>query len=139
MPTQAFTNMYKNMADMKPATPDMGEVAATMRRNAEAASAAGQVLAESAQTVARRGMDTLRQNMEFALETSREILTSQSPEQNINRQAQFARTAMESAMGTMREMSDLFLKSSFEAATLVQKRLSDSFSELQGATSKKAS
>lgn len=133
MPTKAYADFYKNFSEIKTPNPDMTEVAATARRNFEAVSAAGQVVAESAQTVARRGMDSFRQGVETAIETSREIFTGQNPELNISRQAQFARSAMEQTMSNLREMSDLFTKSSFEAATMIQKRVSDSFSELQSA------
>ncbi len=136
MPAQAFTDFYKNMSQMKTPAPDVAEITATARRNMEAMNAAGKVVAESAQTAARRSMDTMRQGMESAIETSREIFTGQSPEMNITRQSQFARTAMEQAMSSLREMSDLFTKSSFEAASMLQKRMSDSIAELQDAARK---
>ena len=143
MPQQAFTEYFKSFGTMPkmPAMPtmsmpsfDFSAFGAISQRNAQVFNSAAQQMAESAQAISRRNLENFRNGVEETLAATREIFTGKTPELNISRQAEFAKNRMESTLSSLREISDLATKSSFETAQLLQARLSDSFSEIQDAS-----
>lgn len=103
---------------------DMSNVVTFGRRNAEAATAASQCLAESAQTISRRQAELARAQVEKCLKTAKDMLVSGSPEINVNKQVELAKSAFETSLNNLREVSELVTKSGFEAFDVLNKRAS---------------
>jgi len=104
------------------------------RRNAEACSAAGQAMAESAQTIARRQAELARAHVEKLLKTTKDMLVNGSPEINTGKQVELAKVMFESQLNNLREVSELVTKSGFEVFDVLNKRASESIEEMTGAT-----
>ena len=130
----AFADMFKNALDFN-------QIFSTQRRNIEAISAVNQAVVESAQEISRRQAEAVRDNVETVLKASKDIFTSGTPESNIARQADLAKSIFESTLSNLREVTELVTKSSFEAFDALNKRAAESMEEISKASataSKKA-
>jgi phasin family protein len=130
----AFADMMKNPSELLKNNFDYNQVLNTGRRNMEAASEASQVIVESAQTISRRQAEIAREGVESALKASKDIFTSGTPETNIAKQTEFAKAAFESSLSNLREISEMFVKSAFEAFDVFSSRASESIDEISKAT-----
>lgn len=128
--TNAFTDMFKNSQDMFKTNFDYSQVAATGRRNMEAASEAGQVIGENVQAISRRQAEIARATVESALKASKDIFTSGTPETNMAKQAEFAKKTFETSISNMREISEMVAKSCFEAFDVINRRAAESMEEV---------
>jgi phasin family protein len=127
-----FADMFKNSIDMN-------QVITTQRKNLEAASEASQVVVESTQAIARRQSEIARENVEQALKASKDLFTGNSPETNVAKQVEFAKSAFENSLANLREISEMMAKSAFEAFDVVNRRVAESFEEVSsGAAAKPA-
>lgn len=136
-----FADAMKSFSEFKAPNFDMNNAMNFNRRNVEAASAAGQALAESAQAIARRQAEIARTHVEKMLKTSREMLVNGSPEVNTSRQVELARSVFESSLSNVRELSELVTKSGFEVFDVMNRRAAESLQEITsfaGNTKKKA-
>lgn len=127
-----FADMFKN-------TLDFNQIFSTQRRNIEALSAANQVVVEGAQAISRRQAEVIRDNVESMLKASKELLTSGSPETNMTKQADFAKTVFESALSNLREITEMATKSSFEAFDVLNQRAAETMEEVSAASGKTSS
>ncbi|MFM9890442.1 MAG: phasin family protein [Rickettsiales bacterium] len=109
---------------------DMTQVVTFGRRNAEAVTAAGQCMAESAQSITRRQAELARAQVEKLLKTTKDMLVNGSPEINTTKQVELAKTMFESSLNNLREVGELVTKSSFEMFDVLNKRASESIEEV---------
>jgi phasin family protein len=121
--TNAFNDMFKNKFDFSQAIN-------TQRSNMEAISAATQVVVESAQEISRRQAEVVRNNVEGALKASKDLLTSGTPETNMTKQADFAKTMFESTLSNLREVTEMVTKSGFEAFDLLNKQAANNLESI---------
>jgi phasin family protein len=117
---------------------DMSQVVTFGRRNAEACTAAGQCLAESAQAISRRQAELARQHVEKCLKTTKDMLVNGSPEINTSKQVELCKAMFESSLNNLREVSELLTKSGFEVFDVLNKRASESIEEVTSVAKKKA-
>jgi len=138
-----FADMMKNFSEFKaPHVPslDMTQLMTVGRRNAEAVTAAGQTMAESAQTITRRQAELARAHVEKVLKTTKDMLVNGSPEINTTKQVEFAKTLFESSLNNLREVGELVTKSGFEVFDVLNRRASatiEEFSNVKTATTAK--
>jgi len=125
--SNAFTDAFKN-------TLDFNQIFSTQRRNIEALSTANQVAVEGAQAIARRQAEIARSNVENVLKASKDIMTSGTPETNLAKQADLAKSFFELALGNLREVTEMVTKSSFEVFDVLNQRASESIEELSKTT-----
>lgn len=129
-----FADYMKMFSDFKaPAfTPafDMNKVMNISRRNAEAFSAAGSVVAESVQAISRQQAESARRNVETMLKTAKDMMVTGSPEINTTKQAELTKAMFETSMNNFREMSEMVTKSMFEASDVLNKRAAESMEEM---------
>ena len=130
--TQAFTDMFKNSLDVN-------QLFTTGRRNAEAASAANQVVVESVQTISRRGAEVARANIDNVIKVSKDLMTSGTPETAISKQTDLMKAFFENTLSNLREVSELVTKSSFEAFDILSRRQAESLEEISKASCNAAS
>ena len=134
----AFADAMKQFTDIKPAQFDVNRAMDISRKNVEAFSAANQTAAEGVQAIARRQAEIARSHVESMLQTSRDMLTSGSPEVNTTRQAELAREVFEASLSNMRELSELATKSSFEVFDVLNRRAAESMEEISKFSKKAA-
>ncbi len=125
-----FADAMKSFTEFKAPNFDMNQAVTFNRKNAEAASAATQAVAESVQAIARRQAELARAHVEKMLKTSREMLVNGSPEVNTTRQIELARSVFEGSLSNVRELSELVTKSGFEVFDVLNRRAAESLSEI---------
>lgn len=119
----AFTDLFKGFCDFN-------QLFATQRRNMEALSEANQVIVEGAQAVSRRQAEVMRENVESVLKASRDMLTGGTPETNLSKQAELARSVFENTFSHLRELSEMVTKSGFEAFDVINRRAAETMEEV---------
>jgi len=127
-----FAEIFKN-------TFDFNQLFSTQRRNIEAISEANQVVAEGAQAISRRQAEVIREGVEDVLKASKDILTSGTPETNLTKQSELAKSIFETALANLREISETATKFSFEAFDVLNKRAAESLEEISSAAGSRAS
>lgn len=116
----AFSDYFKNVLDFN-------QVFTLQRRNAEAVTAATQVLGEGAQAMWRAGAEASRSNMEAVLKSSRDMMSGGTPD--VSKQANVARSIFENTLVNLREATEMATKCGFEAFQVLNERATESVSE----------
>ena len=133
-----YADFFKQFSEFKAPSLqafDINQVVSYGRRNAEACSAAGQALAESAQAITRRQAELARAQVEKLLKTTKDMLVNGSPEINTGKQVELAKTMFESQLNNLREVTELVTKSGFEVFDVLNKRASESIEEITNVAS----
>lgn len=125
-----YNEAFKIFGDFKTPAFDFNSLFEVQRRNIEALTAANQLVAESAQAIAKRQAEVLRSNVDEALNASKDLASNGTPELNVEKQATMSKAMFEKSLSDAREFSEMISKSSFEAFDLLNKRAAESFDEL---------
>lgn len=125
-----YNNMWKNWSEFKAPQMDMNKIFSMQRRNIEVFAAANQMMMESAQAITKRQTEMVRDTVEQFLKTSKELMTSKSPETNTTRQTEYAKSMYENAVSSAREISEMAKKSSMEAFDMLNRRAAESVEEI---------
>lgn len=133
------TDFFKTFSDFKMPALDYNELFNVGRRNLEAYSAANQVMIEGVQAINKRSAEVLQHNMEKCMSASRDMFTATNgmPEINAQKQTAVAKDVFESCVNSVREISEMASKSTFEAFDVLNKRASEAMEEA-GKIAKKA-
>ena len=117
---------------------DTNAVLEAQRRNVEALTAANKIALECAQSVARRQAELAREAVQDAGEAVTAINGAKTVEERLEKQAQAVKSAYAKSFAGLRELSELGVKSSQEAADVLNARVTEGLDEL-GKQVKKAS
>lgn len=131
--TKALTefDITKFAKDLKVPNMEVERLFETHKRNIEAISSAGQVVAEGFQAFSKRQAEIVRETLENAGDAVRNLMATTSPEESANRQADIAKQSLERAMSNMRELVELATKANNEAAEVLNQRLLDNLDDLK--------
>jgi phasin family protein len=110
---------------------DAGSIMSAHQHNVETLTAANQAIADSFQAIARRQSEIMRGYMEELATAIKEVVSAGSPETSAQRQAEFAKKSMESAVQHMREFAEMTSRSSSEVFEMVNKRVMSNLDELK--------
>ncbi len=128
-----FADFQSYFSEVKMPNVNYNQFFAIQRRNIEALSTANKLMTEGVQAVSRRHAELARENVQDVIKATKDMMTSGSPEINTSKQTALAKDIFEKSLSNLREASELFTKSSFEAFDLLNKRASESVEELQKA------
>ena len=112
------------------------QLAFAQRRNLETATAVVQLAIASWQTVFRRQIDVITQTATEGSTGLQELLSPGAPQDKLAQHADFFKSSFEKGLSNLREVSDIFVKSSNEAADLVAKSVGESLTEFKGSLAK---
>jgi phasin family protein len=110
---------------------DAGSLMSAHQRNVETLTAANQAIADSFQAIARRQSEIMRGYMEELATAIKEVVSAGSPEASAQRQAEFAKKTMESAVQHMREFAEMTSRSSSEVFEMVNKQVMTNLDQLK--------
>jgi phasin family protein len=135
--TAAMAELGRMTATLKmPFVPDVAALLAVNRRNIEALSAANRVALEGAQAVARRNMEIMQHTMAEVTESMRYFATTDAPQVRFARQADMLKSAYQSAVADMQEISSLIRKSNSEALGVLHLRVAAAIDEMKALAAK---
>lgn len=126
----AFAESFKSLFDVN-------QLMDTQRRNLEALATINQGMVECAQAITRRQAETAQAGVQAFLQTSRDVVSSGTPEAGLAKQAELTKKIMEQSVINLREASEMLAKSSFEAFDVLNQRAADALSEVSKPITKK--
>jgi len=109
MNPENFTKNLKGMPGV-----DFANLSDNLKCNSEALTQAGQMAAESAQAIIRRGAEIVQDNASHAFNSLKEIASAGNPENAVNRQQQFVQNFVQQAVANTKEMMDMSSKAMME-------------------------
>src|SRR5215475_14990679 len=112
---------------------DVEAAIATQRKNVEALTAANRVAFEGVQAVFRRQAELVRESVDELSKASKEFTAASSTEDKLAKQAELAKSAFETALANVRELSEIVQKAGEEAVSVLSKRVVDNFDEVKTA------
>ena len=116
--------------------PDVQAVADAQRKNFEALTAANKIAVEGMQAVMKRQGDIVKSAMDEATAALQELQGKGMSTPDAAAQIDQVSETLESALGNMKEISEMMAKSQTEALDVVNKRFFESMNELKDAVSK---
>ena len=130
---KAAVDFGKLFVNGKAPTFDFEAAIASQRKNVEAFTAANRIAVEGTQAVLRRQAELVREAIEEMSSVSKEFTAAGSAEDKLLKQTELAKTAFESVLANVRELSCLVQKASDEAESVISKRVFDNFDEVRTA------
>jgi phasin family protein len=112
---------------------DVEAAFAAQRKNVEALTAANRVAFEGVQAVLRRQAELVREGVDELSKASKEFTAAGSTEDKLAKQAELAKSAFETALANVRELSGIVQKAGEEAVSVISKRVVDNFDEVKNA------
>ena len=126
-----FASVFKPME-----APDMQALADAQRKNFDALTAANKIAVEGMQAVMKRQGDIVKSAMDEATAALQELQGKGLSTPDAAAQIDQVSETLESALGNMKEISEMMAKSQTEAMDVVNKRFFESMDELKDAVAK---
>ena len=104
---------------------------AAQKKNIEAFVGANQIVAEGYQAVAKRQTEVARVAIQAAQSQMSELMAGGAPDERIAKQVDLAKTGIEQAAQSIREMSEVIQKSQAEAFEILKRRMDESVDEIK--------
>lgn len=137
---EPFTNYYNSVPNIfKPwseksscsEAEGLGDLLSIGQSNAKAFADIAKTVCNGTQAVVTRQTEILQRNTEDAAKFFRELSSSaRSPEDSLEKQSNFAKNAISSAIANSREILEITSKCQNEAGEIIRKRVANAFSEL---------
>jgi phasin family protein len=125
-------DMSKMGGDFRMPQLDMEAAFNLQRKNMEACTALVQATFESMQSLGQRQAGIVRQMMEEATQTVQSVITTQSPEEKVIKQAEASKMAMDKCLANVRDISETISKCNTQALETVSTRMNEGMDELRG-------
>lgn len=130
-PFEAFQNFgeaFKNQAS------NWENVSQAQKRNAEAASKAGQKFVENAQNLARQNADFLQQQAESSLKLVKDLVSNaNNPEAALAKQADYVKSTVDASINNSRQFLEQASKQNAETLEQFTKQFNEFWKEAQQA------
>jgi phasin family protein len=107
-----------------------------MQKNLDAMMKAGQVSMENGQAIARRVAEIMQKQVGEIVEASRDIMSSQNPENALQKQQNFIKAATNNAIADSKEVVEMTSKSVMEVYDIFSKRATENASAAQNTVKK---
>jgi phasin family protein len=130
-PFKYLEDFQKNFSQFKLPGIDPNQWAETYQRNLEAMNRASQAIATGVQAYAEKQAAMLQASMDRAQEAIKEASETEDPSAKATRQLERAKAAYNKAVEDMNEISQIVAKTNAEATEAIEKRISESFEEIQ--------
>jgi phasin family protein len=135
-PFKYFSEFQKNLAQFQVPGIDPKQWVETYERNLEAINQASQAIATGMQAYAEKQAAMLQASMEQAQAAQKEATEAGEPADKAAEQLERAKAAYEQAIKDMTEISQIMAKTNAEATEAINRRIRDSFDEMQKLLSK---
>lgn len=138
--TKIYADFFgKSVPSYNPLSIDFGTILETQRKNWQALTEIQQLALDSLQTIARSQSEIVTRMFESNSTIARELIGDGTPEQKVARQTDLARKSYEQSIAGWQGLAEAARKSADEAAEILSKRVTASFSEFKSAIEKSAS
>lgn len=125
--TQEFTKAFSQF--QVPGV-DTNAIIASQQKNLEALTAANQTAIDGIQAVVTRQAEIMQQTMKATASAVEDLSQSKSPQEATSKQTELVKSTFEKALADMTEIAEMVTKSNLEASAAINKRLSESLTEV---------
>ncbi len=126
--TADFTKLTK---DMNIPTVDVDAVVKSQQKNIEALTAANKAATENVKALAQRQTEIIQETMKETQSVIDSMAKSKTPQDAVAKQADFVKSAFESAFTNMREIADMMTATNKESLDKFNSRVAENFEEMQ--------
>jgi phasin family protein len=126
-----FFDVTKAFSDFRLPGLDVDAVAATQRKNLETLTQTNQLAVEGVRALAQRQAEIAQQVVEEASALVRDWMQPSAPEERLAKNVEAAKQAFEKGLANARELNELTAKASEDVFSVVAKRVSEGFDEVQ--------
>ncbi|MDD3287543.1 MAG: phasin family protein [Alphaproteobacteria bacterium] len=132
-------DMPKFVGDFKVPNVDVDALMVAHRKNLEALTSANQAAFEGLQSLARRQAELVRQNFEDTANLVNSLVSQQTPEEKVAKQAEVTKVSLERSVANLKELTDLAAKTNYQAIEFISNRISEGLEELRSLVKNRAS
>lgn len=125
MNQDVFMKNFKLAPENMPNMVDFNAYSETLKRNAEALSAANQRAAESLQSIMKRGADSVQKNTNEMFNSIKDAVSAGDIEQISQSSQKYMKASLESNINNAKEVLDVASKSSMEILDVVGKNMAE--------------
>ncbi len=126
-----FTDISKMMGEFKMPSFNVEAAMAAHRKNLETIAAVNQACFESMQSLARRQAEWARQCMEESASVFNAVMSSETPEEKVIRQAEASKAAVDKCVANAREIAETVTRSNYQAMETLSNRLNEGLEEFR--------
>jgi phasin family protein len=138
-PTQPFTDMFKKLGEqLKVPAFDVSKIMEHHQKNLDAMTRSWQAVAGGATEIAAKQREIFEAAVKDVTEMAKSYKPGGSPQEVMEKQAEFAKKAMEAAIANTKDIAELVQKSGTEAFKIVQERMKESYEEIRATVEKKS-
>jgi len=123
-------DMSRIMGDMKMPNVNMDAIMASHKKNIEAITSANQMAWDNIQAFIQRQAELARQGFELATNMVQSVMSAQTPEEKIARQAEATKLGMERCVASLKELTDMMTRSHYQTIDAVSNRVCESIDEM---------
>jgi phasin family protein len=126
-----FADMSKMMGEFKMPNMNVEAMMACQRKNMETFAAVNQATFETVQSLMRRQAEWFRQGIEEASALVNAVMTADTPEEKMIKQAEGSKACVEKCLANAREVAETVARSNAQAMETVSNRLSEGLDEFR--------
>jgi phasin family protein len=126
-----FFDMPKFVGDLKVPNVDIDALLTAHRKNLEALTSANQAAFEGLQSLARRQAELVRQSFEDTTSLLNSIVSQQTPEEKLAKQAEVTKATLERNVANLKELTEMVAQTNYQAIEFISKRVSEGLEELR--------
>lgn len=126
-----FFDMPKFVGDLKVPNVDIDALLTAHRKNLEALTSANQAAFEGLQSLARRQAELVRQSFEDTTSLLNSIVSQQTPEEKLAKQAEVTKATLERNVSNLKELTEMVAQTNYQAIEFISKRVSEGLEELR--------
>ncbi len=115
---------------------DVDALAASQRRNVEALTEANKLASDGARAFAARQAEILKGAVDAYTDVMRGLMTVNDPQINVAKQAELAKTTIETSNANLRELAEIATKAQTKSLDVINKRVVESIDEFQALAAK---
>ncbi len=133
-PASLFPSFAMPNFDMP--TFDVDALVTSQRRNVEALTEANKLASDGARAFAVRQAEILKGAVDAYTDVMRGLLTVNDPQTNVAKQAELAKTTIETSNANLRELAEIAAKAQTKSLDVINKRVVESIDEFQALAAK---
>ncbi len=133
-----FADMFKRLGEqLHVPSFDMGRILEHHQKNIDAMTRSWQAFAHGATTIANKQRALVEAAVIEATEMAKEFKPTGSPQEIFEKQAEFAKRAMDAAIANTRDIAEVAQHSGTEALAIIHERMQESLQEIRESLEKK--
>jgi phasin family protein len=136
--TQGFADMFRKLGEqLKVPAFDMSRIMEHHQKNLDAMGRSWQAMASGATAVADKQRAIVEATVRDITDMATSYRPTGSPQEIFDKQAEFARKALEASIDNTRDIAELVQKSGADALRIIHERMQESYDEIRTSLEKK--